>query len=52
MADVALKAGDTDKLALVMNTVTEVAKTSPLKDLLTAQDTEKALSDPNKVWDI
>ena len=52
MADAALKAGDADKLALVMTSVTEIAKTSPLKDLLTVQDTERALKDPNKVWDI
>ena len=50
VVDQALASGNNDQLALTLNSITEVAKSSPFKDLANLASFQAALDDPNHVW--
>ncbi len=50
VVDQALASGNNDQLALTLNSITEVAKSSPFKDLGNLASFQAALDDPNHVW--
>lgn len=50
VVDRALASGNNDQLALALNSITEVAKSSPFKDLGNLASFQAALDDPNHVW--
>jgi ribonucleotide reductase alpha subunit len=51
VVDQALASGNNDQLALTLNSLTEVAKSSPFKDLANLASFQAALDDPNHVWE-
>ena len=51
VVDQALASGNNDQLALTLNSITEVAKSSPFKDLANLASFQAALDDPNHVWE-
>src|SRR4028118_1024275 len=51
VVDQALAPGNNDQLALPLNSITEVAKSSPFKDLANLASFQAALDDPNHVWE-
>lgn len=51
VVDNALLSGDNEKLALALNSITEIAKSSPFKDLANLNNVRAALNDPNHVWE-
>ncbi len=50
VVDKAVESGNTQQLAIAMTSITELAKTSPLKEFLTPEATERALADPNHIF--
>jgi hypothetical protein len=44
--------GDNERLSLALNSITEIAKSSPFKDLANINSVRAALDDPNHVWTI
>jgi hypothetical protein len=50
--DVALEKGDTQALAVLTNAISDLAKSSPFKDLVTIEATRKALRDADHEWDV
>ncbi len=50
VVDQAIASGNNDQLALTLNSITEVAKSSPFKDLSNLASFQAALDDPNHVW--
>ena len=50
VVDQAIASGNNDQLALALNSMTEVAKSSPFKDLGNLASFQAALDDPNHVW--
>jgi predicted TPR repeat methyltransferase len=51
VVDHALVSGDNEQLALALNSITEIAKSSPFKDLANLSNVRAALNDPNHVWE-
>ncbi len=51
VVDDALLSGDNQQLALALNSITEIAKSSPFKDLANLNNVRAALNDPNHVWE-
>ena len=51
VVDQAIASGNNDQLALTLNSLTEVAKSSPFKDLANLASFQAALDDPNHVWE-
>lgn len=50
--DVALKKGDTQALAGLVKAITDLAQSSPFKDLANLDVTRRALKDPGHEWEI
>lgn len=50
--DKALDSDNAQNTLAVANAIVEVAKNNPLKDLLSISNTRKALSDPDKTWEM
>jgi len=49
--DEAIAIGDNNQLALAMNSITEIAKSSPFKDLANLTSVRTALDDPDHEWE-
>ncbi|MEH2353982.1 hypothetical protein [Nostoc sp.] len=50
VVDNAIASGNNDQLALTLNSITEIAKSSPFKDLANLASVRAALDDPNHEW--
>lgn len=50
VVDQAIASGSSDQLALALHSITEIAKTSPLKELSNLASVRAALDDPNHEW--
>ncbi|MEH2262077.1 hypothetical protein [Nostoc sp.] len=50
VVDHAIASGNNDQLALTLNSITEIAKSSPFKDLANLATVRAALDDPNHEW--
>lgn len=50
--DQAIADGNANQLALAINSITEIAKTSPFKDLANLSFVQTALDDPDHEWTI
>lgn len=46
----ALTAGNNEQLALALNSITEIAKSSPFKELANLNSVQAALDDPDHEW--
>lgn len=51
VVDDALLSGDNQQLALALNSITEIAKSSPFKDLANLNNVRAALNNPEHVWE-
>ncbi len=51
VVDRAITTGDNQQLALTLNSITELAQSSPFKDLASLSSVKAALEDPNHVWE-
>ena len=51
VVDNALLSGDNEQLALALNSITEIAKSSPFKDLANLNSVRAALNNPEHVWE-
>lgn len=51
VVDNALISGDNEQLALALNSITEIAKSSPFKDLANLTSVRAALNNPDHVWE-
>lgn len=51
VVDNALLSGDNEQLALALNSITEIAKSSPFKDLANLNNVRAALNNPEHVWE-
>ncbi len=51
VVDNALVSGDNQQLALALNSITEIAKSSPFKDLADLSNVRAALNNPDHVWE-
>ncbi|WP_199302452.1 hypothetical protein [Coleofasciculus sp. FACHB-129] len=50
VVDRAITAGNNEQLALALNSITEIAKSSPFKDLANLASVKVALNDPDHEW--
>ncbi|UKO99198.1 hypothetical protein [Nostoc sp. UHCC 0870] len=50
VVDSAISSGNNEQLALTLNSITEIAKSSPFKDLANLASVRAALNDPNHEW--
>jgi hypothetical protein len=50
VVDNAIASGNNEQLALTLNSITEIAKSSPFKDLANLASVRTALDDPNHEW--
>jgi hypothetical protein len=50
--DVALDKGDVQALAVLTNAISDLAKSSPFKDLVTIEATRRALRDADHEWEV
>ncbi|EAW33391.1 hypothetical protein [Lyngbya sp. PCC 8106] len=50
VVDKAIDNGDNEQLALALHSITELAKSSPFKDLANLTSVKAALNDPNHEW--
>jgi ribonucleotide reductase alpha subunit len=50
VVDNAIASGNNDQLALTLNSITEIAKSSPFKDLANLTSVRAALDDPDHEW--
>ncbi|MEH2170701.1 MAG: hypothetical protein V7K41_29425 [Nostoc sp.] len=50
VVDNAIASGNNDQLALTLNSITEIAKSSPFKDLANLASVRAALNDPDHEW--
>ncbi|MBC6433156.1 hypothetical protein FM036_21535 [Nostoc sp. HG1] len=50
VVDNAIASGNNDQLALTLNSITEIAKSSPFKDLANLASVRSALDDPDHEW--
>lgn len=51
VVDRAMAAGNNEQLALTLHSITELAKSSPFKELANLASVRAALDDPNHEWD-
>ncbi len=51
VVDRAITTGDNQQLALTLNSITELAQSSPFKDLASLSSVKAALDDPDRVWE-
>ncbi len=51
IVDSAISFGNNEQLALTLNSITELAKSSPFKDLANLNKVRAALDDPNHEWE-
>lgn len=51
VVDNALVSGNNEQLALALNSITEIAKSSPFKELANLNSVRAALNNPNHVWE-
>ncbi|MGB3760628.1 MAG: hypothetical protein WBA07_30350 [Rivularia sp. (in: cyanobacteria)] len=51
VVDNALLSGNNEQLALALNSITEIAKSSPFKELTNLTSVRAALNDPKHVWE-
>ncbi len=51
VVDRAITTGDNQQLALTLNSIIELAQSSPFKDLASLSSVKAALADPNHVWE-
>lgn len=49
--DSAIASGNNEQLALTLNSITELAKSSPFKDLANLNNVRAALDDPDHEWE-
>jgi ribonucleotide reductase alpha subunit len=52
VVDSAIACGDNEQLSLALNSITEIAQSSPFKELANISSVRAALDDPNHVWTI
>lgn len=52
IVDQAISASDNQQLGLVLNSIIDLAKSSPFKDLADLSTVKKSLKDQNHVWEI
>lgn len=50
VVDSAIASGNNEQLALALNSITDIAKSSPFKDLANLASVRAALDDPNHEW--
>lgn len=50
VVDNALVSGNNEQLTLALNSITEIAKSNPFKDLANLNSVRAALNDPNHEW--
>jgi ribonucleotide reductase alpha subunit len=50
VVDRAIATGNNDQLALALHSITEIAKSSPFKELANLASVRAALDDPNHEW--
>lgn len=50
VVDQAIASGNNEQLALALHSITEIAKSSPFKDLANLASVRAALDDPNHEW--
>ena len=50
VVDKAIASGNNDQLALTLNSIIEIAKSSPFKDLANLASVRSALDDPDHEW--
>ncbi|MEH2205576.1 MAG: hypothetical protein V7K53_16095 [Nostoc sp.] len=50
VVDNAIASGNNEQLALTLNSITEIAKSSPFKDLANLASVRAALNDPDREW--
>ncbi|AFY32393.1 hypothetical protein [Calothrix sp. PCC 7507] len=50
VVDSAIASGNNEQLALTLNSITEIAKSSPFKELANLATVRAALDDPNHEW--
>jgi hypothetical protein len=50
VVDQAIAVGNNEQLALALNSITEIAKSSPFKDLANLASVRAALDDPDHEW--
>jgi ribonucleotide reductase alpha subunit len=50
VVDSAIASGNNEQLALTLNSITEIAKASPFKELANLASVRAALDDPNHEW--
>ncbi|MFQ4145659.1 hypothetical protein [Chlorogloeopsis sp. ULAP02] len=50
VVDSAIASGNNEQLALTLNSITEIAKSSPFKELANLASVRAALNDPNHEW--
>ncbi|MBE9034617.1 hypothetical protein IQ246_05635 [aff. Roholtiella sp. LEGE 12411] len=50
VVDSAITSGNNDQLAFTLNSITEIAKSSPFKDLANLASVRAALDDPEHEW--
>jgi septal ring factor EnvC (AmiA/AmiB activator) len=51
VVDSAISSGNNEQLALTLNSITELAKSSPFKELANLNQVRAALDDPNHEWE-
>jgi hypothetical protein len=52
VVDSAIASNNNEQLSLALNSITEIAKSSPFKELANINSVRAALDDPNHVWTI
>jgi len=50
VVDIALTSGNNEQLALTLHSITEIAKSSPFKELANLASVQAALDDPDHEW--
>jgi hypothetical protein len=51
-ADEAMRQGDAQQLGAILSSITELAKTTPFKDLVDYNKTKEIMSDPDHKWNL
>ncbi|MBW4602487.1 MAG: hypothetical protein KME29_23705 [Calothrix sp. FI2-JRJ7] len=51
IVDSAIASGNNEQLAFTLNSITELAKSSPFKDLANLNNVRAALDDPDHEWE-
>ncbi|MBW4447902.1 MAG: hypothetical protein KME38_13800 [Spirirestis rafaelensis WJT71-NPBG6] len=50
VVDKAMSSGNNDQLAIALNSITEIAKSNPFKELANLASVRAALDDPDHEW--